>query len=133
VWQVCFVPGVTLLIDFPFPAFPDNLGHWAELLLPTYSVFSNPDWRRQIHNPGKNQFIDRLLLLNVRPEHLYNWPKEVLALSLDPALPQPQQRLLVPWEKSKVTMWGEASISNWTAQGWMVFENLVVVQVNGVS
>lgn len=31
-----FLPGTTLLVDFPFPAFPDNLGHWLEIMTPTF-------------------------------------------------------------------------------------------------
>lgn len=34
--RLCYRPGVTLLVDFPFPAAPDNLGHLAETLLPTF-------------------------------------------------------------------------------------------------
>lgn len=33
-----WIPGLTLFIDFPFPAFSDNLGHYAELLFPLYSL-----------------------------------------------------------------------------------------------
>lgn len=42
--QACFVPGNTLHVDFPFPAFPDNLGHWAEIMLPAFNVLSQPGW-----------------------------------------------------------------------------------------
>jgi hypothetical protein len=61
VLQVCYVPGVTLYLDFPFPAFPDNLGHWAELLLPMHSVFSSPSWAQ--HLQGQHKHIDRCDLL----------------------------------------------------------------------
>jgi hypothetical protein len=30
-FKTCYVPGNTLMVDFPFPAFPDNLGHLAEV------------------------------------------------------------------------------------------------------
>jgi hypothetical protein len=30
-FMTCYVPGNTLMVDFPFPAFPDNLGHLAEV------------------------------------------------------------------------------------------------------
>ncbi|WIA40763.1 hypothetical protein OEZ86_004443 [Tetradesmus obliquus] len=83
--KVCYVPGVTLYVDFPFPAFPDNLGHWAELLLPLHSALSSSSWAQ--HLQGGHKHIDRLLLGNVRPQLLYNWPKEMLALALAPALP----------------------------------------------
>ena len=40
----CHVPGVTLHVDFPFPGYPDNLGHWAEVMYPTFSAFATPGW-----------------------------------------------------------------------------------------
>lgn len=60
--------GNTLLIDFPFPAFPDNMGHWAEVLLPVYSALLTGTWRK--HVQGTSQHIDRLLLINVRRDQL---------------------------------------------------------------
>ncbi|MEW5302301.1 MAG: hypothetical protein WDW36_005101 [Sanguina aurantia] len=35
-----YLPGVTLMVDFPFPAFTDHLGHWAEILMPVFSMLS---------------------------------------------------------------------------------------------
>ena len=60
--------GNTLLIDFPFPAFPDSMGHWAEVLLPVYSTLVTGEWKR--HVQGTSSHIDRLLLSNVRRDHL---------------------------------------------------------------
>lgn len=60
--------GNTILVDFPFAAFPDNMGHWAEVLLPLYSVLVNGDWRQ--HVQGTSMHIDRVLLTNVRREQL---------------------------------------------------------------
>lgn len=60
--------GNTLLIDFPFPAFPDNMGHWAEVLLPVYSSLLTGTWRK--HVQGTSHHIDRLLLINVRRDQL---------------------------------------------------------------
>lgn len=60
--------GNTLLIDFPFPAFPDNMGHWAEVLLPVYSTLLTGTWRK--HVQGTSHHIDRLLLINVRRDQL---------------------------------------------------------------
>lgn len=59
-----YLPGTTLLIDFPFPAFPDNNGHWAEIMLPTYSVLANASWMASLH--GRSRFVDRVLLSNMR-------------------------------------------------------------------
>ena len=60
--------GNTLLVDFPFPAFPDNMGHWAEVLLPVYSTLLTGAWRK--HVQGTSHHIDRLLLINVRRDQL---------------------------------------------------------------
>lgn len=60
--------GNTLLIDFPFAAFPDSMGHWAEVLLPLYSVLVTGDWKQQVQ--GSSAHLDRLLLTNVRREEL---------------------------------------------------------------
>ncbi|MEW5308350.1 MAG: hypothetical protein WDW38_000318 [Sanguina aurantia] len=39
-----YLPGVTLMVDFPFPAFTDHLGHWAEILMPVFSMLSGGGW-----------------------------------------------------------------------------------------
>lgn len=152
---------MTLLLDFPFPAFPDNLGHWAELLLPLYSALSSSrssSALQQILAGQQQQHIDRLLLLNVRQQLLYNWPKEVLGLALSPALPPwpPQQqgggtdsgstggstgsstgsssssRLgwheVLPWDCPLPLIINPADYEGWATSGWMVFENMVVLQ-----
>jgi hypothetical protein len=142
--QVCYVPGVTLFLDFPFPAFPDNLGHWAELLLPLYSTLSTKHWQQ--HLQGDHQHINRLLLLNVRQQLLYNWPKEVLGLALTPALPpwpDPGDSSssssssggsrfgwheTLPWERPLPPIVNPVDYEEWSASGWLVFENIVVLQ-----
>jgi hypothetical protein len=141
--QVCQVTGVTLLLDFPFPAFPDNLGHWAELLLPLYSALSTGQLP-QLLQGQQRQYIDHLLLLNVRPQLLYSWPKEVLGLALNPALPpwpvakgsssssSSSSGLswddALPWERPLPPIINPVDYEAWSASGWMVFENIVVLQ-----
>ena len=60
--------GNTLLIDFPFPAFPESMGHWAEVLLPVYSALVTGAWKQHVQGPSRH--IDRLLLSNVRQDQL---------------------------------------------------------------
>ncbi len=60
--------GNTLLIDFPFPAFPESMGHWAEVLLPVYSALVTGAWKQHVQGPSRH--IDRLLLSNVRRDQL---------------------------------------------------------------
>ena len=47
--QAGWVPGVTLMIDMPFPSYPDNFGHWAEALLPVYNVLAQVHRRLTLH------------------------------------------------------------------------------------
>lgn len=63
------VNGSTLLIDFPFPAFPDNMGHWAEVLAPAYSILSLKSWTQHLPrgDPGR---LGAILLLNLAREDL---------------------------------------------------------------
>jgi hypothetical protein len=107
--KICFVPGVTLHLDFPFPGYPDNLGHWTEVLLPTFSVFSSPEWAGALARPGGGgggggsgqaaaaagaaagqggAFVARVLLANLK-SHLLDYFRETLAVALAPVLPPP--------------------------------------------
>lgn len=66
--QSAWWPGNTVMIDIPFPAYPENMGHWAEVLLPLYSVLAMREWTHMVK--GQSTVIDRLLLVNVRRQHL---------------------------------------------------------------
>lgn len=81
-FQAAYVPGITLLLDFPFPAFPDNLGTWVELLLPLYSQLSEGRWHKLVPadvlaslppssstgegTAGAGLYIDRVLFINLK-------------------------------------------------------------------
>ena len=66
--QSAWWPGNTVMIDIPFPAYPENMGHWAEVLLPLYSVLATREWAHVVK--GQSTVIDRLLLVNVRRQNL---------------------------------------------------------------
>ena len=66
--QSAWWPGNTVMIDIPFPAYPENMGHWAEVLLPLYSVLAMREWAHMVK--GQSTVIDRLLLVNVRRQNL---------------------------------------------------------------
>ena len=66
--QAAWVPGVSLLIDYPFAAYPDNFGHWAELLLPIYNVIEERTCS-QGHAVASSR-IDSLVMTNVRKQSL---------------------------------------------------------------
>lgn len=62
------IPGVTLLFDHPYPAFPDNYGTWLEILLPLYGQLSLGEWRK--HIPGNPQYIDQVVFVNLKREQI---------------------------------------------------------------
>lgn len=62
--QAAWVPGNTLAIDFPFPAFPTNSGHWAELMLPLFSVLQNVTWAQDTKGSGHGKPVIGAPLLN---------------------------------------------------------------------
>ena len=79
--QAGWIPGVSLLVDFPFAAYPDNFGHWAEVLLPIYNFVRQQQWPG--HANGSHNHIDTLVLTNLRNE----------VLSVSPAMPPPCQEV----------------------------------------
>ncbi|GIL87259.1 hypothetical protein Vretimale_1780 [Volvox reticuliferus] len=113
-----FLPGTTLLVDFPFPAFPDNLGHWAEIMLTTYSVLADGAWRNNtVGNRGR--FVDRILLPNLRKE-MNDWFKEILAVAVSPGV-----RRGGPPVPSIID---HADLEAFPKLSWLAIENLLVVQ-----
>ena len=68
--QASLVTGTTLIIDLPYPGYPDNMGHWAETLLPVYSVLSGDEWRRDVVRAGGAPHLDTILFSNLRRQQL---------------------------------------------------------------
>ena len=66
--QAAWVRGVSLLVDFPFAAYPDNFGHWAEVLLPIYNFVQQQDWAQGTAGPSPH--IGTLVMTNLRKEPL---------------------------------------------------------------
>ena len=62
--------GTTLIIDLPYPGYPDNMGHWAETLLPVYSALSRNEWRRDVVRAGGAPHLDTILFSNLRRQQL---------------------------------------------------------------
>lgn len=55
--QQTWVGGTTLAIDLVFPAFPTNLGHWAEILLPMLSALQNGRWAHHVQFPEQQKSL----------------------------------------------------------------------------
>ena len=66
--------GVTLAIELPYPAFPSNLAHWAEVLFPVYSALRSPAWRRYP--------VARVLLVGIKRAQWLDWYEQSLRLAL---------------------------------------------------
>jgi len=66
--QAGWVPGTSLLLDLAFPAFPDNMGHWAEALLPVYNVLEQGAWKSRV--APTSGCIDTIIFVNLRRSHL---------------------------------------------------------------
>ncbi|KAG2488504.1 hypothetical protein HYH03_013007 [Edaphochlamys debaryana] len=113
-----FLPGTTLLVDFPFPAFPDNLGHWAELMLPTFSVLLAGQWKDDTRGT-RGRYVDRILLPNLRKE-MSDWFKEMLALAVSPGVRRGGAPVPPIIDHTDLDAFPKLS--------WLAFENLLVVQ-----
>lgn len=82
--EVCHVPGVSLLVDFPFPAYPENLGHLAEIMWPTYSALRDHPLPTLLPSRLSPQ-LNSVLLTNLNKDDLPDWFLKVMAVALSPA------------------------------------------------
>ncbi|KAK9806815.1 hypothetical protein WJX72_003692 [[Myrmecia] bisecta] len=113
-----WVRGTTLIVDFPFAAFPDNMGHWAEVLLPAYSVLSQGAWKHSVRNG--TGFVDSLLLVNLRRAQLQgvHWVWAMLKLTVEPALPP-------GLEMPRLLFYDELEVLDKAM--WLGFQNALVI------
>ena len=61
--------GTSLWVDFPYPTFPENMGHWAEVLLPIYSQLSDASWRQHAYDSAEGT-IRAVVFPNLRREQV---------------------------------------------------------------
>ena len=66
--QAGWLPGNTIFLDFPFAAFPENIGHWQEILLPIYNMLSSSAWLAEMQ--GGSKYVDTVFMLNLRRDQL---------------------------------------------------------------
>lgn len=106
-----WVGGTTLWVDFPFPAFPENMGHWVEELLPIYSQLTEGSWQKDA--PSDGRFLQTVLFTNMRRTQVEGmpWAVEMLKLALAPGLapgaPAPLPHLIFfdELESQNSTLW----------------------------
>lgn len=55
--QPAWIAGTTLAIDLVFPAFPTNLGHWAEIFLPMLSALQDGRWAEHVQFPEQQESL----------------------------------------------------------------------------
>lgn len=79
--------GTCLWVDFPFPAFPENMGHWTEALAPVYSALADGAWRRRA--PDGDGRLQAVIFPNLRREQVEVRGRDVQQLPCIPRLPCP--------------------------------------------
>lgn len=114
-----WIPGNTLAIDFPFPAFPTNLGHWAEVVLPAYSTLSQLNWANDTLSTGvKRPVIDNVLLVNLFERELGAWFRETLELAL---------AAVRPADAPPLRVMDTSALTAGDPLNWLGFENYIVI------
>uniref|UniRef100_A0A7S0RGP0 Glycosyltransferase n=1 Tax=Chlamydomonas leiostraca TaxID=1034604 RepID=A0A7S0RGP0_9CHLO len=119
--QIGYVPGNSLLVDFTFQTFADHLGHWAELMVPIYSMLRDGAWQKDVQLNGTSKastIIDRVVTTNMNRHH-GPWFSAVFQTALQPATQAGQsQPYIIDY----------ADLETYHKLSWVVFENLLVVQ-----
>eukprot|EP01024_Parvocaulis_polyphysoides_P015147 TRINITY_DN16533_c0_g1_i1.p2 TRINITY_DN16533_c0_g1~~TRINITY_DN16533_c0_g1_i1.p2 ORF type:complete len:257 (-),score=10.86 TRINITY_DN16533_c0_g1_i1:57-827(-) len=116
-FKMGYLWGVTLVIDFPLPWLTGNIGHWAELVLPIYSVLKQGDWKTCSSKNKQLERVDRVLLLNIAKQQMLDWHDSSLLLALHPGTDEGQDIKVMDME----------DFMNLNKQLWMGFENVIVV------
>ncbi len=84
VTRMSFVRGTTLLVDYPFQQLTNHLSHWAETMVPTYSVLRRGLWRTLIKQgegaaAEQQPKLDQVLFPNMNQD-LIPWFKATLSV-----------------------------------------------------
>lgn len=99
--QAGVLRGTCLWVDFPFPAFPENMGHWAEALLPIYSALTDSTWVATAGLAPEAAHLSSVIFPNLRREQVQVRSLQPMAqsggvLRLRPILLAGRERLLAP-------------------------------------
>lgn len=118
--RASWVNGTTLWLDYSFPAFPENIGHWMELLLPVFSELSTGKWKNQL-KAHEDPYISNIIFPNMRRGQLsgVSWVVDLTKLALAPAL-KPGTDLPV------ILFYDELETMN--ATSWLGFERVLYIQ-----
>eukprot|EP00195_Chlamydomonas_chlamydogama_P014265 CAMPEP_0202909952 /NCGR_PEP_ID=MMETSP1392-20130828/50712_1 /ASSEMBLY_ACC=CAM_ASM_000868 /TAXON_ID=225041 /ORGANISM="Chlamydomonas chlamydogama, Strain SAG 11-48b" /LENGTH=481 /DNA_ID=CAMNT_0049599885 /DNA_START=251 /DNA_END=1696 /DNA_ORIENTATION=+ len=116
--RIGYVAGNSVLLDFPFPAFPDHLGHWLEMMVPTYNVLRDADWVKSVQ--GSSDYVDHVVLPNLN-KFLNGYMTDTLISAFEPGL-RPEKKYGGP------SIIDYADLDGFDKLGWVLFENIVVMQ-----
>lgn len=83
------VPGDTILFDFIFFIHPTAIGHWWEMLGPLYSILKSANFKRP---------CDQFILLHLQRQHMLEWVRAMIAVTLGVGLDQELPPVLVQEE-----------------------------------
>eukprot|EP00798_Chlamydomonas_sp_ICE-L_P022811 gene22811-29982_t len=113
--RVTHIKGNSLLVDFPFQAYHDHLGHWLEIMVPIFSVLYEDDWLN--HTQGDSGSIDTVLFPNLSKYYLNSFFKSILAVALAPGTAT----------RSHPEIMDYADLDKVMQMGWIFMDNLVLV------
>lgn len=112
--QAFWLPGVSVLVDFPFSAYPDNLGHWAQTLVPLFCTLSSLGWKQAVGGaPVATVFFANL---ERKAFEDVDWVWRFLQQTLSPGL-HGKPPSLVFWE----------SMAGMDKRQWLGFQTVVTV------
>ena len=87
-WNI--IPGDTILFDFIFFIHPTAIGHWWEMLGPMYSVLKKVTTFKRP--------CDQFILLHMKRQHVLEWVRAMIAVTLGVGLDQELPHVLIQEE-----------------------------------
>eukprot|EP00892_Ulva_mutabilis_P000815 jgi/Ulvmu1/10734/UM068_0022.1 len=115
--RTAWLPGTTLAIDFVYPAYPNNHGHWTEALFPMLKPLMEGKWSDHVQGDGEGSpELDRIFLLNAHVDDLTDWAKEALTVAVGADTPSELPVMMDKMDMKEIS-----------ALAWVGFENILVV------
>ncbi|PNW72188.1 hypothetical protein CHLRE_16g678600v5 [Chlamydomonas reinhardtii] len=113
------VPGDTILFDFIFFIHPTAIGHWWEMLGPLYSILKTINFKRP---------CDQFVLLHLGRQHLLEWVRAMIAVTLGVGLDDELPPVLVQEETDNAWNQITQQLSGFARDTWYVFERVLIVK-----
>ncbi|GLI68019.1 hypothetical protein VaNZ11_012320 [Volvox africanus] len=116
-WRL--VPGDTILFDFIFFIHPTAIGHWWEMLGPLYSILKTINFKRP---------CDQFVLLHLGRQHMLEWVRAMIAVTLGVGLDEELPPVLVQDETDNAWNQITQQLSGFDRDTWYVFERVLIVK-----